>query len=78
MKKVQVLGPGCPKCQQVAQNVAQAAKTAGVEVNVEKVAKPLDIAKLGVMFTPGLVVDGELKASGRVPTVAEIAGWLAE
>jgi len=76
MKKVHVLGPGCPKCQQVAANVAEAAKAAGVEVEVEKVSKPMDIAKYGVMFTPGLAVEGEVVCAGRIPGVEEIKGWL--
>jgi small redox-active disulfide protein 2 len=73
---VQVLGLGCPKCQQVAANVADAAQAAGVEVAVEKVTQPAEIAKYGVMFTPGLAVDGEVKVAGRVPSVDEIKGWL--
>jgi len=76
MKKVQVLGPGCPKCQQVAANVAEAAKAVRVEVEVEKVSKPMDIAKYGVMFTPGLAVEGEVVCAGRIPSVEEIKGWL--
>jgi len=76
MKKVQVLGPGCPKCQQVAANVTEAAKAAGVQVEVEKVSKPMDIAKYGVMFTPGLAVEGEVVCAGRIPGVEEIKGWL--
>jgi small redox-active disulfide protein 2 len=77
MKKVQVLGAGCPKCQQVAANVQEAAKSLGIEVTIEKITHPLDIAKFGVMFTPGLAVDGRLVCSGRVPTVDEIKAWLA-
>jgi small redox-active disulfide protein 2 len=76
MKKVQVLGPGCPKCQQVAAHVAEAAKAAGVQIEVEKVSKPMDIAKYGVMFTPGLAVEGEVVCAGRIPSVEEIKGWL--
>lgn len=76
MKRVQVLGPGCPKCQQVAANVAEAARAAGVEVEVEKVSQPMDIAKYGVMFTPGLAVEGQVVCAGRIPSVEEIKGWL--
>ena len=76
MKKVQVLGPGCPKCQQVAAHVAEAAKAVGVQIEVEKVSKPMDIAKYGVMFTPGLAVEGEVVCAGRIPSVEEIKGWL--
>jgi small redox-active disulfide protein 2 len=77
MKKVQVLGTGCPKCQQTAENAEAAATAAGVQIELEKVQKPLEIAKLGVLFTPALAVDGEVKVSGRVPTVAEIQEWLS-
>ena len=77
MKKVQVLGTGCPKCQQTAANAKEAAQAAGVQIELEKVEKPADIAKFGVMFTPALAVDGEVKVAGRIPTVDEIKAWLA-
>jgi len=77
VKKVQVLGTGCPKCHQTAENAEAAAAAAGVQIALEKVQKPADIAKLGVLFTPALAVDGEVKVSGRVPTVAEIQEWLS-
>ncbi len=77
MKRVQVLGTGCPKCQQTAANAKQAAEAAGVQIELEKVEKPADIAKFGVMFTPALAIDGEVKVSGRIPTVDEIKGWLS-
>ena len=76
MKKVQVLGSGCPRCQQVAANAAEAAEAIGVEADIEKVSRPADIAKFGVMFTPGLAVEGEVVCAGRVPSVEEIKGWL--
>ena len=78
MKKVQVLGPGCPRCQEVAANVETAAKAAGLEVQVEKVSDSMDIAKFGVMFTPALAVDGDVKVSGRVPDIDEIKAWLTD
>jgi len=77
MKKVQVLGTGCPKCQQTAANAKEAAQAAGVQIELEKVEKPAEIAKFGVMFTPALAIDGEVKAAGRIPTVDEIKVWLA-
>jgi len=77
MKKVQVLGTGCPKCQQTAANAKEAAQAAGVQIELEKVEKPADIAKFGVMFTPALAIDGEVKVAGRIPTVDEIKVWLA-
>ncbi len=77
MKKVQVLGTGCPKCQQTAANAKEAAQAVGVQIELEKVEKPADIAKFGVMFTPALAIDGEVKVAGRIPTVDEIKAWLA-
>jgi hypothetical protein len=47
-----------------------------VEVEVEKVSQPMDIAKYGVMFTPGLAVEGQVVCAGRIPSVEEIKGWL--
>ncbi len=74
--KVQVLGTGCPKCQQTAENAKAAAAAAGLQIELEKVDKPADIAKFGVMFTPALAVDGDIKVAGRVPTIDEIKAWL--
>jgi small redox-active disulfide protein 2 len=76
MKKVQVLGTGCPKCQQTAENAKAAAEALGIEIELHKVDKPMEIAKFGVMFTPALAVDGEVKVAGRVPSPDEIRAWL--
>ena len=76
MKKVQVLGTGCPKCNQTAENAKAAAEALGVSIELVKVDKPADIGKYGVMFTPALAVDGEVKVSGRVPTPDGIRAWL--
>jgi small redox-active disulfide protein 2 len=76
MPRVQVLGTGCPKCEQTAENARAAAEALGLDVDVEKVSELAEIAKFRVMFTPALVVDGDVKVSGRVPTVDEIKPWL--
>jgi small redox-active disulfide protein 2 len=76
MKKVQVLGTGCPKCQQTAANAREAAEAAGVQIEIVKVDKPAEIARFGVMFTPALAIDGTVKVAGRIPTVDEIKAWL--
>jgi small redox-active disulfide protein 2 len=76
MKKVQVLGTGCPKCQQTAENAKAAAGALGIEIELVKVDKLAEIAKFGVMFTPALAVDGKVKVSGRVPALDEIKAWL--
>ncbi|NLO73123.1 MAG: thioredoxin family protein [candidate division WS1 bacterium] len=77
MKKLQILGTGCPKCKQLAEVTEQAAQELGLEYDLEKVTKLQDIMALGAMMTPALVVDGELKVSGKVPSVEEIKRWLA-
>ena len=71
------MGTVCPKRLQTAENAEAAAKAAGVQIELEKVQTPAEIAKLGVLFTPALALDGEVKVSGRVPTVAEIQEWLS-
>jgi small redox-active disulfide protein 2 len=78
MKTVQILGTGCAKCEQTAANAKAAAAALGIEVELVKVDKPVDIAKFGVMFTPALAIDGQVKVAGRVPTLEEVKGWLKE
>ena len=76
MKKIQILGTGCPKCKQLAENAEQAATELGIEYELEKVTGINDIMKFGVMMTPGIAVDGEAKASGKVVTAEQIKPWL--
>ena len=71
--KIQILGIGCPKCKKLAEAAEQAAKAAGIEYTLEKVTDINAIMKFGVMMTPALVLDGEVKTVGKVPTPAEIA-----
>ncbi len=72
MKKLQVLGPGCPKCVELTKRTEEAAKAAGGDYEVEKVSDLKQIMAFGVMMTPALVVDGEVKVVGQVPSVEEI------
>ena len=74
--KIQILGMGCPKCKQLAANAEQAVKEAGIDATVEKVSDLREIMKFGVMTTPALAVDGEVKSAGRVLSAKEIAGLL--
>ena len=76
MKQIQILGTGCPKCKQLAANAEKAAKTLGIEYEVEKVTDINEVMQFGVMMTPGIVVDGEVKASGKVVAAKEIEPWL--
>jgi small redox-active disulfide protein 2 len=72
MKKIQILGTGCAKCAKLTENAEKAAKEAGIEAEVEKVTDIKKIMEFGVMMTPGLAVDGEVKAVGKVLSVEEI------
>jgi small redox-active disulfide protein 2 len=77
MKNIQILGTGCPKCKALYANTETAIKALGLECTLEKVTDMRAIAKTGIMQTPGLVVDGAVKSSGRVPTADEIKKLLA-
>lgn len=70
--KLQVLGTGCPKCQQLAKNAEQALKELGLDGQVEKITDINKITEMGVMVTPGFAIDGEIKAVGKVLSVEEI------
>ncbi len=76
MKKLQILGVGCPKCKKMAENAEAAVKALGIEYSIDKVTDIRDIMKFGVMMTPALVVDGTVKVAGRVPTVDEIKAMI--
>ncbi len=76
MKKLEVLGTGCPKCQKLAELTEEAAKEAGIEYELGKVTDINKIMEYGVMMTPALAVDGEVKVSGKVPTVDELKGLI--
>ena len=77
MVKLQVLGTGCPKCTKLAENAEAAAKDMGIAFEIEKVTDITKIVTFGVMMTPALVVDGEVKVVGKVPGVDEIKAMLA-
>jgi small redox-active disulfide protein 2 len=72
MKKLQILGTGCPKCKKLAEATETAACELGIEYELEKVTEIDKIIDFGVMMTPALAVDGEVKVVGKVPTVAEL------
>ncbi|MBK8574182.1 MAG: TM0996/MTH895 family glutaredoxin-like protein [Elusimicrobia bacterium] len=72
MKKIQVLGTGCPKCKKLTEAAEQAAQAMGIEYTLEKVTNIEKIINFGVMSTPALAVDGVVKVSGRVPALEEL------
>ena len=76
MKRILVLGTGCPKCKTLMANAEAAVRALGMEATIEKVAKIQEIMKFGVMVTPALVVDGQVKSAGRVLSAEEIVKML--
>ena len=76
MKKIQILGTGCPKCMKLEELSRKAADELGIEYEVEKVKDIKQIMDFGVMMTPALVVDGEVKVAGRVPSLDDIKNFI--
>lgn len=77
MVHIEVLGPGCANCKRLEQVATEAVAMAGVEAEIVKVTDYGEIVSRGVMSTPGLVIDGEVKSTGRVPSAGDIAMWLS-
>jgi len=77
MKKIQILGTGCPKCKKLTENAEEAAKSADLEYEIEKVTEINDIMAFGVMVTPALVIDGKVKVVGKVASPEDIKGMLS-
>ncbi len=76
MRKIHILGPGCPKCGKLAENARAVAEELELDFEVEKVTDINEIMKFGVMMTPALVIDGQVKAVGKVPSPDEIRQML--
>lgn len=77
MTTIQILGTGCPKCKKLAEYAEAAAKELGIEYQLVKVTDINQIMSFGIMMTPGLAVNGEVKSVGKVPSVADIKKMLA-
>ena len=75
--RIQVLGTGCPKCNKTYENVRQAVAEAGVEAEIERVEDLKSIMEFNVMMTPAVAIDGDVKVSGKVPSVEEIKGLIS-
>ncbi len=76
MIKIQVMGPGCPKCVKAEKVVREAVAESGIDATVEKITDFQDIASFGVMSTPAVAVDGVVKISGRCPSKKDVLNWL--
>jgi small redox-active disulfide protein 2 len=77
MKQIKVLGTGCRNCEITANVIAQAAREAGVEIDLQKVTDIAEIMSYGVMSTPGVVVDGEVVHAGGLPGPDQVRGWIS-
>jgi len=75
--RIQVLGTGCAKCKQLMANAEQAVRKMGLDVQVEKVSEIAEIMKFGVMMTPAIAIDGEVKSAGKVLSPQEIMGLVS-
>lgn len=78
MKEVKVLGPGCPKCQELMAQTEKAVKELGLDCSIEKVTDIQQIISYGVMMTPALVVDGQVKVIGKVPSLEDIKKMIGQ
>ena len=76
--EIKILGPGCPKCKQTSQIVADALAETGVEANVEKVTGVMEIAGYGVFGTPAVIIDGNVKSVGKIPKKEDVTSWLTQ
>jgi small redox-active disulfide protein 2 len=76
--RIEVLGMGCPKCKKLMELAQAAAKELNIEAEFVKVTAIKDIMNYGVMVTPALAVDGNVKSAGKIPSVDEIKKWMVE
>jgi small redox-active disulfide protein 2 len=77
MKNIKILGTGCAKCNKLADAAKQAATELGIEFQLEKVTDMMRFADFGVMMTPAMVVDGEVKVTGKVPSIDHLKNLIA-
>lgn len=76
--KIEILGMGCPKCKKTTQNAQMAVDELGINAEIIKVEELDKITEYGVMMTPALVIDGEVKVAGKIPGKQEIMTWIKE
>lgn len=74
--KIEIVGPGCARCITTEKNVKEAVKELGIQAEITKVTNVAEFAQKGGMFTPAVIVDGQVKISGKIPTVEEIKNIL--
>ncbi|QJB55451.1 thioredoxin family protein [Pseudodesulfovibrio sp. zrk46] len=75
--KIQVMGPGCPKCDEAEKTVRDAVAEAGIVAEIVKVKDFQEIAKYGIFSTPAVVIDDEVKVVGKAPSKKEVLSWIS-
>ena len=78
MKRIQILGTGCPKCKKTYERVEQAVRELGICAEIEKIEDLKAIMNFGIMVTPAVAIDGDVKVSGKIPSVDEIKKYISE
>jgi small redox-active disulfide protein 2 len=76
--KIEVFGPGCPKCQELEKLVREVVTVLGVEASIEKVNDIMKIAQAGIMLSPAIKINGKVKCTGRLPKIDEVKKWIEE
>ncbi len=76
--EIKVLGPGCAKCSKAEKLVQEVIKETGVDATVEKVTDMMQIASYGVFETPSVIIDNEVKCTGKIPKKADVLAWLGK
>jgi small redox-active disulfide protein 2 len=74
--RITIYGPGCAKCQKLLEHAQEAVKIAGIEAEIEKVEGAAEIARAGVLFTPGIAIDGKVKSTGKDVKPEKIVEWI--
>lgn len=78
MLKITVYGPGCAKCKETERRVRHVVGMAGVEAEIIKMTDPMEMARAGVLLTPAVAIEGQVKVSGRIPTEEDIRAWFSD
>jgi len=78
MLTIKVSGPGCQNCDKVEEITKSAVSTMGIETHIEKITDINEIVEYGVLSTPGLIINGKVVCSGRIPSQAEVTTWIAD
>ena len=76
--EIKILGPGCPRCEATKKNAEEALAESGLSANITKVTETMEIAEYGVFGTPAVIVDGQVKSVGKIPTKDEIKAWITK